>query len=421
MPLPQTKNLYNTFEANVYSKSTYIGIVEVLEYICFILIVYWFNPFSISTKYPVFSNVLTLLVSLIYVVLFYFLSEKISLNNVLLSHPTEKGFLAKLLGTLAFFIGSVIIIKYISGFIANGRLGILTLMRYIITFTIIIVAIAGIYTVFKKYIDIAKSRGNDGKSIMKFLLNLIMYLPCLLLNFIDYFKNQYNITTKPIWLLLLFELCLIVLWICVPLTLHAFATKNGLQLLKEPVHINKELTLGTFAELYDDKSTEEHPGDNTVKKFNYHYSISCWFYLNPQPPNTSPAYNKFTNILTYGGKPAIEYNGVLNTLRVSVASVPPKEAEKNVEIYKTTQVLYQKWNNIVINYDHGSLDVFLNGELVGSRSSIAPYMTYESIQVGSDDGLSGGICNVMYYNENLSRDKIELMYQTLRGQEEPFM
>ena len=136
MPLPQTKNLYNTFEANVYSKSTYIGIVEVLEYICFILIVYWFNPFSISTKYPVFSNVLTLLVSLIYVVLFYFLSEKISLNNVLLSHPTEKGFLAKLLGTLAFFIGSVIIIKYISGFIANGRLGVITLMRYIITFTI---------------------------------------------------------------------------------------------------------------------------------------------------------------------------------------------------------------------------------------------------------------------------------------------
>ena len=393
--LQNTKTLYNNFSEKVYSKTSYIGTIEVLEYICFILILYWYNPFSISTKYPVFTNSLTLLVSLIYVVLFYFLSEKIALPN---TGPTETGFLLKLLGTVGVFLGSVILLKYVGGFIADGRLGILTLLRYIIKITIIIVALAGVYTVLKPYFDVAKSRGKDNKTIASFFFNLLMFLPCLVLSLIDYVKNQYNITTKPVWLLLLAEVVLIVLWVLIPLGLHAFATKNGLQLLKDPQYINKEATLGTFAELYANANIDANAGANMpVEKFNYHYALSFWFYLNPQPPNTSPAYNTFTNILTYGDKPAVQFNGALNTLRVLVESAPPGEEKKTVEIYKTKKILYQKWNNMVIKYDRGTMDVFLNGELVGSRPSIAPYMTYETIQVGSNNGLAGGISNVMYY------------------------
>jgi hypothetical protein len=259
--------------------------------------------------------------------------------------------------------------------------------------------------------------------VFAFFFNLLMYLPCLVLTFIDYLKNQYQITTKPMWLLLLAEVVLIVLWVLIPLGLHAFATKNGTQLLKAPIYLNKAVSLGTFEELHgkgaNDSNTEENPGDNSITKFNYHYSLSFWFYLTPQPPNTSPAYNTFTTILTYGGKPAVEFNGALNTLRVLVESAPPGEDKKTVEIYKTKNVLYQKWNNMVVNYDRGTLDVFLNGELVGSRSSIAPYMTFESIQVGSNNGLMGGISNVMYYKDNLSRATVEMMYQALRGGEEP--
>ena len=422
-PSVQTKNLYNNFSEKIYSKTSYIGFVEILEYICFILILYWYNPFSISTKYPVFTNSLTLLVSLMYVLLFYFLSEKLALNSTLSSSPTETGFLLKLLGTVGVFIGSIILLKYLGGFIADGRLGMLTLLRYIIQFTIIIVALAGVYYLLKPYFDVARGRGKDNKTIASFFFNLLMYLPCLVLSFIDYVKNEYHIATKPVWLLLLAEVVLIVLWVLIPLGLHAFATKKGIQLLKEPQYINTETSLGTFAELYGtdtdtDTDTKTNP-DNSVEKFNYHYSLSFWFYLNPQPPNTSPAYNTFTNILTYGDKPAVQFNGSLNTLRVLVESSPPGEEKKTVEIYKTKNVLYQKWNNMVINYDRGTMDVFLNGELVGSRPSIAPYMTYESIQVGSTNGLSGGISNVMYYKDNLSRGTIEMMYQALRGRAEP--
>jgi hypothetical protein len=415
---PNPKTIYNNFSETVYSKTSYIGTLEVLEYICFILILYWYNPFSISTTYPVFTNSLTLLVSLIYVVLFYFLSEKIALPN---TGPTETGFLIKLLGTVGVFLGSVVLLKYLGGFIAEGRLGILTLLRYFIQGMILIVALAVMYSLLKPYFDTAKARGKDNKTILTFFFNLLMFLPCLVLSLIDYVKNQYHITTKPVWLLLLAEVVLIVLWVLIPLGLHAFATKNGIQLLKAPQYINIEATLGTFAELYGTGAGAGTGADtNTaIAKFNYHYALSFWFYLNPQPPNTSPAYNTFTNILTYGDKPAVQFNGALNTLRVLVESAPPGAEKKAVEIYKTKNVLYQKWNNMVINYDRGTMDVFLNGELVGSRPSIAPYMTYESIQVGSNNGLAGGISNVMYYKDNLSRDTIELMYQVSRGGEAP--
>jgi hypothetical protein len=408
---PNPKTIYNNFSETVYSKPSYIGTLEVLEYICFILILYWYNPFSISTTYPVFTNSLTLLVSLIYVVLFYFLSEKIALPN---TGPTETGFLIKLLGTVGVFLGSVVLLKYLGGFIAEGRLGILTLLRYFIQGMILIVALAVMYSLLKPYFETAKARGKDNKTILAFFFNLLMFLPCLVLSLIDYVKNQYHITTKPVWLLLLAEVVLIVLWVLIPLGLHAFATKNGIQLLKAPQYINTEATLGTFAELHGagagaGAGTDTGTGtgtdtgaDNTITKFNYHYALSFWFYLNPQPPNTSPAYNTFTNILTYGDKPAVQFNGALNTLRVLVESAPPGAEKKTVEIYKTKNVLYQKWNNMVINYDRGTMDVFLNGELVGSRPSIAPYMTYESIQVGSNNGLAGGISNVMYYKDNLT-------------------
>ena len=65
------------------------------------------------------------------------------------------------------------------------------------------------------------------------------------------------------------------------------------------------------------------------------------------------------------------------------------------------------------------MDVFLNGELVGSKPNIAPYMTYENVTSGQDNGIHGGICNVVYYDHILSNSNIQLMYKLLRDKEFP--
>ena len=43
----------------------------------------------------------------------------------------------------------------------------------------------------------------------------------------------------------------------------------------------------------------------------------------------------------------------------------------------------------MINYDGANMDIFLNGELVGSEPGIVPYMSYENVIVGADKGLEG--------------------------------
>jgi len=407
----------DSINRKIYSNPSYIGALELLEYIIFIIIIYKYNPFSISSKHPAFSNALTLLVALIYVLLFYFLREKISLGQDADSPISESAFLIKVLSTLGFFLVSILLVKYTAMFIATGKTGLLTLFRYSILLLALVAGLAILYTVFQ---PLFAKLGRSGK-IGSFLVKLVMYTPCLLLALVDYVKYQYNITTKPVWLLLLAELVLIILWVIVPMLLSAYVSKNGVQLLKEPKYLNSVNVLGTFDELYGD-AVNTDVNSISQAKFNYHYSLSAWFYINPQPPSTSPAYNKYTNILNYGGKPTVEFNSQLNSLRVTVETEQePNGNKKIVQIFETKKVLFQRWNNIVINYDRGTMDVFLNGELVGSRPSIAPYMTYESIEVGANNGIQGGISNVLYYKDNLTKNYVELMYQALRGKAEPFL
>ena len=411
----------DSINKRIYSNPAYIGALEILEYIIFIVIIYKYNPFSVSSKY---QRALTLLVALVYVLLFYFLREKISLGSDIDSaKPSEWTFLIKVLSTLGFFLVSILLVKYTAMFIATGKTGLLTLFRYSILLLAIVAGLAILYTIFQPLFSKLSRSGKIGS----FLVKLVMYTPCLLLALVDYVKYQYKITTKPVWLLLLAELVLIVLWVIVPMLLSAYVSKNGVQLLKEPKYLSSVNVLGTFDELYgkDVVNTDVNSISQTnisQPKYNYHYSLSAWFYINPQPPSTSPAYNKYTNILNYGGKPTVEFNGQLNSLRVTVETEQePNGNKKTVQVFETKKVLFQRWNNIVINYDRGTMDVLLNGELVGSRPSIAPYMTYESIEVGATNGIQGGISNVLYYKDNLTKNYVELMYQALRGKAEPFL
>jgi hypothetical protein len=81
----------------------------------------------------------------------------------------------------------------------------------------------------------------------------------------------------------------------------------------------------------------------------------------------------------------------------------------------TDAVPLQKWNHIVINYDGGYMDVFLNGILVASKPNIAPYMQYDDVVVGENEGLEGGVRNVVYYDRILARGEVSLEYNLLGG------
>ena len=54
------------------------------------------------------------------------------------------------------------------------------------------------------------------------------------------------------------------------------------------------------------------------------------------------------------------------------------------------------------------MDIFIDNNLVVSKTGIAPYMTLDNITAGSKNGINGGIKNVLYFNKNIPNNKFLL-------------
>jgi hypothetical protein len=90
-------------------------------------------------------------------------------------------------------------------------------------------------------------------------------------------------------------------------------------------------------------------------------------------------------------------------------------------IYKNENMLLQKWNNIVINYSGGVLDIFLNGELVKSSVGVVPYYTLDNLTIGEENGIHGGICNVVYFNRALNTSNLYYLYNMVKNRTPPLL
>lgn len=480
-------NILDRISQKIYTNPHHLAKLEFLQYILFIILIYYYNPFNINSNHQIFTKLLVLVVSFIYVMLFIFIKSRIdSGEDVDLIKPTESNILQKFIWTIAAFVLIMYCIK--AGIWVLTNTSIITSIRNTMAVLIVIGVLSIVYLFTKNKIN--KAKNASGRKFSTLVIKFIMYLPCLLIDFIEYAKYEYNLTTKPVWILVGIEAIFVGLWLLVPIVFDKFMSSDGINLLNSPVYLTSEQTIGNFNklhkkanleadddvtgidQLYSDYTNAEikkdmdetdhyneytdpnmpsnptlakiykklqnipwlrmkftvHPQytDTNVKRFRYSYAISAWFYLNPQPTNTRSAYSKYTNIMKYGNKVMVEYNGKLGTLRVSGEIASPANGvndakNKVVEIYKTKNVIYQKWNNIVINFDNGYIDVILNGDLVGSISGVAPYMKFDNIIVGEDKGLQGAICNVNYYANPLLMSKITLTYKTLREKKLPYI
>ena len=165
-------------------------------------------------------------------------------------------------------------------------------------------------------------------------------------------------------------------------------------------------------------STYESLNDTSDPK--YQYAISLWVFIESSPPNMNTQYQKYASILNYGDKPNILYKAETNTLMITMKqkSTNPLldfDDNENRIIYTNHNFLLQKWNNIIINYNGGTLDVFLNGELVNSSVEVIPYINLDSLTVGTENGIKGGICNVVYYKKNLTMNNIYKIYHSMKN------
>jgi hypothetical protein len=146
--------------------------------------------------------------------------------------------------------------------------------------------------------------------------------------------------------------------------------------------------------------------------YNYEYTISCWMYMNATSAGHSQSSNEYTDVLLFGQELLMAYNSALNTLRIIMKNKNKKT------IYDVKKLPLQKWNHFVVSYSNGMFDLFVNGELV-KTSSIIPYSKTHELITGFENGVSGKLCNLLYFNNVITIEKINDLYTQFNDKNPP--
>ena len=264
--------------------------------------------------------------------------------------------------------------------------------------------------------------GNSNKNaFFSMIMNSIFYIPCFFSGIFDNIgsivSGKVDANTTGSLLMVLAVSVLLVAYYYTPSVFNIINTQGGTQLVNKPVYTNSVYSLGTYQDL------------NGTDNFEYQYAISFWVFLDASPPNTNPSYSKYTSLLNFGNKPNVLYNGETNTLKVIMNQkdlskitnnkLTDFDEDGNRVIYTNDKMLLQKWNNIIINYSGGVLDIFLNGDLVISQPNIIPYQNPNGVIIGSLPGIYGEMSNLVYYKTPVLAQNIKLMYDSMKDMNPP--
>jgi hypothetical protein len=292
-------------------------------------------------------------------------------------------------------------------------------ISFILNFFLILVFLSFIYkTINVKLPD--DTSNNKKNAFFSLLLNIILYIPCLFSKTVDSAagKSAADSNLSSIGLLLL-SIVLVIVYFNLPSLSRKINLQGGKMLVNNPVSTDEYHSLASYQELNGD-----------TDDFNYQYALSFWVFITP-----SSMSKDFVSLLNYGNKPNILYQSSTNTIMITMDQKGLQERYKKIKedhlldfdengnriIYKNSNFLLQKWNNIVLNFNGGTLDIFLNNELVKSVVEVVPYMTMDTLSTGTDEdnGIKGGICNVVYFDKPLTTTNMFYLYHMVKNSSPP--
>lgn len=402
---------------------------------------------------------------------------------------------------------------------------------------LILLFIGAILYLYTPEIDIS------GIPLLNLIKEIVLYIPCITIDFITYVKKQLNLTTKITWIILAIEAVLIFLRVIIPIIIKYKQTNNAVVLLDRPIKFNSRHIICNKNKInknesivkdwivkkedsYFDFDTNEVNDNSKAINYNssnknnyeYNYSISMWVYINRansifiknsssqtdaeileqlekelqesiQDDTTEDENNDkdnimlyendkdnnqykddkgiyYTNLFNYNYGPSLLYNAEKNLLKIKFDGnyVSPYGIDKLNQELKTTEfilnnnqhnLLMQKWNNIVINYNSGNLDIFINNKLtktikilintekmkkgnttitIGDNpiepnlddinstdkvQTIDNYKKYFENMIVVDKAVKGGICNIVYYHYTLDKKTISELYNFFKNKSPP--
>ena len=304
--------------------------------------------------------------------------------------------------------------------------------------TIIFILMMGVVAFFiYKFYYTSLPVGNSQKAgFFTLIINIILYIPCLLFDLGKWLVVQYKKTTLVSLIVLLVTGIIAAAYLTLPMLFDRINLQGGNQLQNEPINTDNSHEISTYDKMngikdedyeykyyHNDASGNKNQDPVTLPTkpgFKYQYGLSFWVYLNAEPPNTNLSLIKDISLLNYGNKPNIRYNAHTHTFSVLVVN-EYQETREEIIVYETKNFPLQKWNNIVINYLGGTMDIFLNGELVKSKISVVPYMSLDKLVVGEQDGIHGKVCNIVYFKQPLTASKMYYLYNMVNDKTPPVL
>ena len=398
-------------------KSLFTGIIKYfllaifLFYVWFTIYIYYKNSFEFLTTYKTLSLLGFLAIGvLLLVLLIYTMSGS--------SGVKEIGPYTELISKISLsFIGFAVVL----GLIIYGLSKVMSIpstleqIISIINFLLLMGLVALVLSLFNfnTSSSLVLSNNTGLGFIFTFILKLILYIPCFLIDCSNVLREQLQLAKKEytVVIILLIEIALIASKFLIPKIFNKVITNDGIVLTDKvyPLEIKNHVPI---------------PRSLKILTKSVNYGVSSWIYIHPVPNNTNEAYVQNTSLINCGNVPDMQFNAEKGAIIFSVdvtdangskrtVIVPDKKTQRDVKI------IYSRWNNVFVNFIDGGMDIFVNGDLVISEPNIIPYQNPNGVNIGSSPGIYGEMCNLVYYKTPVLAQNIKLMYESMKDMNPP--
>jgi hypothetical protein len=385
------------------------------------------NDFVQGQKGTVATTVIMLIVSLAVFGVYYMNSSTTDMVEGSMSYgqfigKTGLGIAVTicLIGLVMYFLNSHSKLVTIVGIVQFG----ITALIYITGIAFVIGLMRTLFSSSRKMGSSMFQVSNDPESnwvinVLKLFANFLFYLPCLMLDFVEMAKEQYGLTTSTNLLLLAAQAAFILIGRFLPSFVAKAINHTGVQILSAPISMTTSVPITThdiqFVNTQGDIVVPMPNSQTKVNLKNYSYGVSAWFYIHPQPPTTNANYfDADISILKFGDfGPSIQFSPKNNTLKFSLYGKP---IVLNNEVLTVSDITLQTWNNVIINSDNGTIDIFINNNLVYTGNDVPNDENAKdavfNVIVGQADGVHGEMCNVVLNTEPFTKPEIMWLYKT---------
>ena len=420
-PLPPPNEFYTYLtDINFYCetiKSLFTGVIKYfllavfLFYAWFTIYIYYKNSFEFLTTYKTLSLLGFLTIGFILLLLVIY--SLYGGSGVKESSP----YVALISKIGAYFAGFAVVMgiiiyalsKIVS--IPSTTVQIVTIVNFLLVMGLVAL-ILSIFN-FNTSSNITISSNNGLGFIVDFIVKLVLYIPCFIIDCSNVIREQLQLAKKEytVVIILLIEIALIASKFLLPKLFNTVINSDGVALTNKvyPLEIKHMVSIPPVMKLMNK---------------NLNYGVSSWIYIHPVPNNTNEAYIQNTSLINCGNVPDIQFNAEKGALVFAIDVTDVNGGKRTViapdkKTGKDIKIIYSKWNHVYLNFMDGGMDIFINGDLVISEPNIIPYQNPNGVIIGSSPGIYGEMCSLVYYKTPILAQNVKLMYESMKNMNPP--